>query len=711
MSDPASLVWFERPQRLIQTVLRERDVVGYDPDDVIAYLKHAKASGLVINGGGIFDFFQNPLPMANVNVHMGNRDILREISTACREAGFHVIARVDFRGVEETRYAVHPEWFAVGADGGPVVASHNSVPLRVPCYNGFYRNEHAIRFVRHILREYPIDGVWHNSVLIQTRCYCPLCRDSFHRSTGSALDPARETEPEYEKLYRRWQNASARQNLTRIRDAVKEVGTEKAYVAEVFNMFDVERPKLTGVDLYEASDFFDFLVSVGFLTENRPEPQFERLSYPYSLVRFLRSLDARKQPVLLFGSNGTAYRYVSDPPEDLKIWLWETVAAGGGFWNCVFNGMHPGRTHDRRNAFLAAESYEYLCDHESEIRDTLPLADVRVLYSKPTKDHFGSDDPALDRAVHEVRGFERTLISGHVQYGFVADRDLRDGFAVDQRILLLPNVACMSEEQCEAVRRFVERGGTLIASFQTSLYDENGEPREDFGLADVFGIHLEERELDTSFDRYQYVLAPDHDLLRGFRDTEVLAMAGRACRVSAHPDTQVVTSITEQIRNQPPELAWSDDLSAGMPGACTHEYGEGRVVYFAFTIGRLVSLGLHPDYQNLLLSAIRYGSQDGMTVHAEAPSTVHISVLEGPAMLVVNLVNHTVGEQRPVQEVVPVSDIRVTIRRPAVGITQWRVLYGDQSIKVSQAEDILEVVVPHLSAFASVLLKLAPTNR
>ncbi len=45
----------------------------------------------------------------------------------------------------------------------------------------------------------------------------------------------------------------------------------------------------------------------------------------------------------------------------------------------------------------------------------------------------------------------------------------------------------MSEAQCAAIRRFVERGGSLFATGETSLYDEWGDARPDFALADLFG--------------------------------------------------------------------------------------------------------------------------------------------------------------------------------------------------------------------------------
>ena len=47
----------------------------------------------------------------------------------------------------------------------------------------------------------------------------------------------------------------------------------------------------------------------------------------------------------------------------------------------------------------------------------------------------------------------------------------------------------MSDDEVEGVRRFVANGGGLIATAETSLYDENFRIRDDFALADVFGAH------------------------------------------------------------------------------------------------------------------------------------------------------------------------------------------------------------------------------
>ena len=56
------------------------------------------------------------------------------------------------------------------------------------------------------------------------------------------------------------------------------------------------------------------------------------------------------------------------------------------------------------------------------------------------------------------------------------------------RALLLPNVAMLGDRQCNQIREYVRRGGSIMASFETGLYDEDLKPRADFGLADLLGI-------------------------------------------------------------------------------------------------------------------------------------------------------------------------------------------------------------------------------
>ena len=56
------------------------------------------------------------------------------------------------------------------------------------------------------------------------------------------------------------------------------------------------------------------------------------------------------------------------------------------------------------------------------------------------------------------------------------------------KLLILADAAALSDAQCAAIREYVKRGGSVLATFARSLFDEFGVRRADFGLADVFGV-------------------------------------------------------------------------------------------------------------------------------------------------------------------------------------------------------------------------------
>ena len=65
----------------------------------------------------------------------------------------------------------------------------------------------------------------------------------------------------------------------------------------------------------------------------------------------------------------------------------------------------------------------------------------------------------------------------------------------------------------------MKRGGGLLATFETSLYDEWGKRRENFGLGDLFGVSYTgkvERDIKNSYIRIE--AQTRHPILRGLED-------------------------------------------------------------------------------------------------------------------------------------------------------------------------------------------------
>ena len=103
--------------------------------------------------------------------------------------------------------------------------------------------------------------------------------------------------------------------------------------------------------------------------------------------------------------------------------------------------------------------------------------------------------------------------------------------------LVLPNTALLSEGQCRQLRAYVDGGGSLLATFETSMYTERNERRSDFGLADVFGIRKAGDMVGTTGNAYLARIERQHAILNGFKGTNWIPGRGkpRADRAGGWP--------------------------------------------------------------------------------------------------------------------------------------------------------------------------------
>ena len=92
--------------------------------------------------------------------------------------------------------------------------------------------------------------------------------------------------------------------------------------------------------------------------------------------------------------------------------------------------------------------------------------------------------------------------------------------------LLLPNTALLSDEQCRQLREYVDTGGSLLATYETSLYTERNRKRNDFGLADVFGIQRAGESIGTNGNAYLARIEKQHEILKRVRQHQLDSRSG-----------------------------------------------------------------------------------------------------------------------------------------------------------------------------------------
>lgn len=98
---------------------------------------------------------------------------------------------------------------------------------------------------------------------------------------------------------------------------------------------------------------------------------------------------------------------------------------------------------------------------------------------------YGSDEVTVLRT-----SWIKLIEDNHLQFLFLSPEQLLEGRPAKEniRVVVLPEVWSMGDEEAKALTAFVRRGGTVIADQYTGLYDEHGRRRDKGVLDDLFGI-------------------------------------------------------------------------------------------------------------------------------------------------------------------------------------------------------------------------------
>ena len=152
------------------------------------------------------------------------------------------------------------------------------------------------------------------------------------------------------------------------------------------------------------------------------------------------------------------------------------------------------------------------------------------------------------------------------QYTFVAYEQLANGAfnKAGAKVLILPQIA-MSKAECDAVRRFVAAGGTVIADCRTALMDAHCKMLPKGQLDDLFGI---ERK-DLKFAPGKPGLKP-----QPLRQSEI-TLAGSLVALGV---LKGVPAAEPGVRCAKGAVAAFAD-GAGTPAVIVREHGKGRTIY------------------------------------------------------------------------------------------------------------------------------------
>jgi len=240
------------------------------------------------------------------------------------------------------------------------------------------------------------------------------------------------------------------------------------------------------------------------------------------------------------------------------------------------------------------------------------IADVAVLYPQRTVAFYPSGADYL-------QGLYYALIEGRFIFDFVHEDNLAPEVLQKYRALLIPNGAYLSDQHCRHVRDFVASGGSLLATFETSHYDEWGDRRPDFALADVLGVNATADTIGPLGNSYMRI-EQRHAVVAGFDGTALLP--GPEARVpvrAAVAAGSIPLTVVPYFPAFPPEMVFPRTPRTDQPAALFQESGRSRIAYFAGDVERTFWRSGNTDLGQLLQNTVRWlrGGAPAVTVDGD----------------------------------------------------------------------------------------------
>lgn len=661
--------WYEWALRWGQTNLTEIDPIRYDAALWREQWRRTRVQGVIVNAGGIVAYYPSRLSLQHRAEHLGERDLYGEIVAAAREDGLAVLARMDSNRADMRMYVEHPEWFAVDADGRP----YRAESLYIACVNSAYYDEFLPEVLREIIERSDPDGFADNSWsgLERTRiCYCVNCQRKFHAATGFALPHSHDWDSPAYKQWIAW-NYARRVEIWDLNNRVTQdaggpdclwIGmTGGEIIAQCTRFRDYkaicERARIIMLDSQLRT----------------PEGGFQANAEMGKLIHGLLGWDRLiPESMAMYAAGRPVFRVASKPEAEARMWVLEGFAGTIQPW-----WHHIGAAHEDRRQYRTAEPlFAWHADNAEFLVNRQPIASVGMVWSQQNVDFYGREAPEVRVGLPQL-GMREALIRARIPFQPV-HADHIEQQASDLAVLVLPDVGALSDAQCAAIRRFVERGGGLVASGQTSRYDEWGTARPDFALADLFGAHAtglhhgSSGAADPSWETWaqhsylRFAAEQPHAIDVSFEDTDILPFGGRLEVVRVDPTARVALTFIPPFPIYPPETSWMRHPSSDLPALVLNERtGGGRVAYLAADIDRCSGRDNLPDHGSLLANVVRWAASDRIPVEVEGAGLVDCSLYRQAQRLILHIVNLQGGRQRaPLYEMLPVGPLGVRVQLP-----------------------------------------------
>jgi hypothetical protein len=625
--------WFEKPMRIIAL----QGGAGKTP--------LVKVPGIISKMG--FNVEQVPRcpkdTLDSLEITRENRENFRRYLSEIKENRMRFILYLNIHVLEKPdRYR---EWAQRAADGSfpKFYGTKYAVCLNSPWRDYFFEKleEYA---------EYDIDGVFLDGPsMVPGGCFCPHCRKRYREQYGEEMTP----EKDRFDFYRRTQDDFLNEAYRRF----KKLKTDGIF----YMNFHIAQPSTSYFSLPDALAYNDIVgTEAGFQFYGPPKDSY--LWRVSTLCKIMEAVVPDKPRVNFMAADQKSWSLYMHTPAETKLCIASTVANGANLWY----GPHgPIEVMNTPGGRAGIEMVQFLAENERFYENTVSACRVAVMYSFATVRHYRTiskesdlygrteNKQGMGNFTASFQGFCDALARSGIPYDVVTDLDFGLDGIDSYDCIFLPTCACLSDKAVKKLKGFAAKGGTLIGSFDTSVYNEEGEKRSVPGLKEVFGINR--LGSITNYKRWNYLSrSGKHPVFKGI-DIPVLPAPEYGFEVKVHGKAEVLARFHGVMAGR-----YDEPTAPENPAVVLNLYKKGTGIYLAGTFGEMMDSYAPPEYRRMVASIVKLFTRN--TVSVDPAGNVEVVVRRQKDRMLVHLVNYTGLVPRPFEKVVPLQNLRVHIK-------------------------------------------------
>jgi hypothetical protein len=615
---PSEIEWFRTAQRWGRITIRENEIGQVKVEPWSDLFTRCRLDGITVSAGGDYATYPTQIPLHRRASGLGNRDLFGEFVRAAKEAGLAIVAEIDPSVASPEVYYSRPDWFFLGSDGQPRSTDDGSGYYT--CLNTPYYWEQIPLLFGEIMERYDVDGFWgrnwqgYGILWSEEPCHCAACREKYRLQRSATLPTWIDSSDSNYRQWREWRRECLREVRAHWDDTLKLFKRGITFIGP--NMLDSM-----------AADA-DILVS---------DPSFaESVVSPGEVGRWMNALTEGEKRAFQVFDISSGGRFVARPPEKIRHWVAECTAS-----RTVPCFHFPSAViEDKRSLDALSNAYEWSASYASILHSEgwESAATVGVVVSERTARYY--PDSQGERFSEHARGAIAVLSEAGIPFDIVPDTHITSSLLKRYRTLVLPNVACLSSDACDILWEFGSDGGGLVATFETSVYDENGLFREDYGMTDRMGVKLmRPAPIGPLGPESYFALAQPHEVMAAFAGAAFLPGGGRYLSIELLMDHKVPLKIVPPGFLDAPESERGNVQRSLAPAMVLGPSGKGRVVYFPTEPDRLYWQTRHPDHARLLLEAVKWAHKEPLPIEVNGPGDKSLYVYRRNGERLVHLVN------------------------------------------------------------------------